>query len=113
MRFSRRASRAALCILVAGAACGRSDGPSGQRVVSVSKQLNEFLYAIHAKSVLVARDLTSIYPPQITKLPSVGYHRALSAEGIVSMKPTLLLTDGNVGPEPVLAQVKQVGIPEL
>src|SRR5690348_16054482 len=111
MRFSRRASRAALCILVAGAACGRSDGPSGQRVVAVSKQINEFLYAINAESVLVARDLTSIYPPQITKLPSVGYHRALSAEGIISMRPTMLLTDGNVGPGPVLDHVKHVGIP--
>src|SRR5581483_412549 len=56
-------------------------------------------------------DLTSIYPPQITKLPSVGYHRALSAEGIISMRPTMLLTDGNVGPEAVISQVKQVGIP--
>jgi iron complex transport system substrate-binding protein len=79
----------------------------------VSKQINEFLYAIGAETVLVARDLTSIYPPEITKLPSVGYHRALSAEGIISMKPTLLLTDGNVGPEPVLDQVRKVGIPEL
>ena len=95
------------------AACGSRGAGGGERVVSVSKQLNEFLYAIGAESVLVARDLTSIYPPQITKLPSVGYHRALSAEGIIAMKPTLLLTDGNVGPEPVLAQVKQVGIPEL
>src|SRR5690348_18491596 len=113
MRFSRRASRAALCILVAGAACGRSDGPSGQRVVAVSKQINEFLYAINAESVLVARDLTSIYPPQITKLPSVGYHRALSAEGIISMKPTMLLTDGNLGPDAVVEQVKKVGVPVL
>ncbi len=32
--------------------------------------------------------------------------RALSAEGISSARPTLLLTDGNVGPEPVLEQVR-------
>ena len=61
--------------------------------------------------MLVARDLTSIYPPQITKLPSVGYHRALSAEGIISMQPTMLLTDGNLGPDAVVEQVKKVGIP--
>jgi iron complex transport system substrate-binding protein len=95
------------------AACSSKGAGSGERVVSVSKQLNEFLYDIGAEGVLVGRDLTSIYPPQITKVPSVGYHRALSAEGIISMKPTLLLTDGNVGPDAVLAQVKQVGIPEL
>lgn len=93
------------------AACATETARSGPRVVCVSKQINEYLYAIHAESVLVARDLTSIYPPQITKLPSVGYHRALSAEGIISMRPTMLLTDGNLGPDAVVDQVKKVGIP--
>jgi iron complex transport system substrate-binding protein len=92
-------------------ACARDTSQTGPRVVCVSKQINEFLYEIHAESVLVARDLTSIYPPQIKTLPSVGYHRALSAEGIISMKPTMLLTDGNFGPDAVTQQVKKVGIP--
>jgi iron complex transport system substrate-binding protein len=77
----------------------------------VSKQINEFIFAIGAEGHLVARDLTSVFPARILELPSVGYHRALSAEGIISMHPTVFLTDGNVGPEPVLAQVRQVGIP--
>jgi iron complex transport system substrate-binding protein len=109
-----RALRCSLAVSLIGlviASCSTENQRSGTRVVCVSKQINEFLYAIGAESVLVARDLTSIYPPQITKLPSVGYHRALSAEGIVSMRPTMLLTDGNLGPEAVVNQVKQVGIP--
>jgi iron complex transport system substrate-binding protein len=106
-------SKRALIALVAVAAChsGQSAPADISRVVCVSKQINEFVYAIGAQSHLVARDLTSIYPPEITKLPSVGYHRALSAEGITSMRPTLLLTDGNVGPDAVLDQVRKVGIP--
>jgi iron complex transport system substrate-binding protein len=79
--------------------------------VGVSKQINEYLYAIGAESVLVARDLTSIYPERIRSLPSVGYHRGLSAEGILSMRPTMLLTDGNLGPDAVVAEVRKVGIP--
>lgn len=94
-------------------ACGGGGEERGARVVCVSKQINEFLYDIHAESTLVARDLTSVYPPAITKLPSVGYHRALSAEGIISMRPTVLLTDGNLGPEAVVTQVKKIGIPVL
>ena len=94
--------------------CGRSDSRgNANRVVSVSKQINEFMYDIGAQDNIVARDLTSIYPQAITSLPSVGYHRALSAEGIISMKPTLFLTDGNVGPDAVLDQLKKVGIPML
>jgi heme transport system substrate-binding protein len=95
-------------------ACGRGDAhKSANRVVSVSKQINEFIYDIGAQDNLVAKDLTSVYPPAIRSLPSVGYHRALSAEGIISMKPTLFLTDGNVGPDAVLEQLKKVGIPIL
>lgn len=101
----------ALAALTVSAGCSRGHEGGGQRVVCVSKQINEFVFDIHAESVLVARDLTSIYPPQITKLTSVGYHRALSAEGIISMRPTMLLTDGNLGPDAVIQQVKKVGIP--
>jgi iron complex transport system substrate-binding protein len=101
----------AALLLVVPLACGRGTVSEGPRVVSVSKQINEFLYEIGAESVLVARDLTSIYPPAIRHLPSVGYHRALSAEGIISMRPTMLLTDGNLGPDAVVEQVKKVGIP--
>ncbi|HEY4130666.1 MAG TPA: ABC transporter substrate-binding protein [Gemmatimonadaceae bacterium] len=101
----------ALATAVVAVACSRDSSGSGPRVVCVSKQINEFMYDIHAESVLVGRDLTSIYPPQITKLTSVGYHRALSAEGITSLRPTMLLTDGNLGPAAVVDQVKKVGIP--
>jgi iron complex transport system substrate-binding protein len=114
MRTVRNAAvPAALLLVFVAASCGRGSDASGPRVVCVSKQINEFMYDIHAESVLVARDLTSIYPAAITKLPSVGYHRALSAEGIISMRPTMLLTDGNLGPDAVVAQVKKVGIPVL
>jgi len=92
-------------------ACRGGAERSGPRVVGVSKQINEFLYEIGAESVLVARDLTSIHPAAIRTLPSVGYHRALSAEGIISMRPTMLLTDGNLGPDAVVEQVRKVGIP--
>ena len=111
-RRARRALHIYAALLVAvPLACSRDSQPRGERVVGVSKQINEFLYEIGAESVLVARDLTSIYPPAIRDLPSVGYHRALSAEGIISMRPTMLLTDGNLGPDAVVEQVKKVGIP--
>jgi iron complex transport system substrate-binding protein len=107
---------AACSTIVLLAACGRQGDRHARdaqerRIVSVSKQINEFIFAIGADDDLVAVDLTSIYPPEIRKLPTVGYHRALSAEGIVSMKPTVFLTDGNVGPDAVLDQLKKVGIP--
>jgi iron complex transport system substrate-binding protein len=88
-----------------------ADQDPGNRVVCVSKQLNEFIFALGAEKSLVGRDLTSIYPPAIQAIPSVGYHRALSADGIVSLKPSVFLTDGNVGPDQVLDRLRDVGIP--
>lgn len=112
MRSRLRNLKGALLIAAASLlACTGGDKGGSERVVCVSKQINEFMYDIGAQGVLVARDLTSVYPAEIKKLPSVGYHRALSAEGIISMKPTLFLTDGNVGPDAVIEQVKKVGIP--
>ncbi len=116
-RFHLPAGRLiALVAVLATAACGRQTDrhardSQARRIVSVSKQINEFIYAIGAEHDLVAVDLTSIYPPEIRTLPTVGYHRALSAEGIISMKPTVFLTDGNVGPDAVLDQLRKVGIP--
>jgi iron complex transport system substrate-binding protein len=109
--LARGAALAAFVLLATTLACARGEAKGATRVVSVSKQINEYLYDIHAESVLVARDLTSIYPERIRSLPSVGYHRGLSAEGIISMRPTMLLTDGNLGPDAVVAQVRKVGIP--
>jgi iron complex transport system substrate-binding protein len=109
-------NRRVLVALLAVVGCHEAQSANAvdlSRVVCVSKQINEFIFDIGAQSHLVGRDLTSIYPPQITSIPSVGYHRALSAEGITSLRPTLLLTDGNVGPDAVLDEVRKVGIPVL
>ncbi|HEU4643189.1 MAG TPA: ABC transporter substrate-binding protein [Gemmatimonadaceae bacterium] len=114
--MGRAPRRLAIALVLALAACTRGGADRrdpAERVVCVSKQINEFMYDIGAQGVLVARDLTSIYPPAIRSLPSVGYHRALSAEGIISTRPTLFLTDGNVGPDAVLDQLRTVGIPIL
>ncbi len=86
-------------------------GPPGNRVVVVGKQINEFIYWVGAQSQIVARDRTSEAPRAIMQKPSVGYHRALSAEGIISTNPSVFLTDANVGPPTVMKQLKTVGIP--
>jgi len=117
MPRAERAVAAAAALLLC-AACGRLErgrsaaarGDSA-RIVCVSKQINEFMFAIGGQDRLVGVDLSSVYPPAIRDLPTVGYHRSLSAEGILSLNPTLFLTDGNVGPDAVLDQIRKVGLP--
>lgn len=84
-----------------------------ERIVCLSKQYNEIIFELNAQQNLVAVDLSSTYPPEIKDLPTVGYHRALSTEGILSMKPTLIIHDNNVGPEHVMQQMKELKIPMM
>ena len=64
-----------------------------------------------AQEKIVAVDLSSTYPLEVTKLPTIGYHRALSAEPILAMNPTLILHDNNIGPEHVVRQLEKLKIP--
>jgi iron complex transport system substrate-binding protein len=60
---------------------------------------------------VVGIDYSSTYPPEVKKVTTVGYHRALSAEGILSLHPTVIVTDGNIGPPQVVDQLKQLNLP--
>jgi len=81
------------------------------RIVCVSKQLNEIIFAVGGDTALVGIDISSTYPPETKKITTVGYHRALSGEGIISLNPTVVWHDGNIAPQQVIDQVKKVGIP--
>ena len=86
---------------------------SDRRLVSVSKQYTEIIFALGAEDDLVAVDVSSVYPPAAKKLPTVGYHRALSLEGMLAAKPTMILRGGpnNIGPEHVVRQLEALKIP--
>ncbi len=84
-----------------------------QRVVSVGSALTEIVYALGAEKMLVGVDTTSLYPTAARALPQVGYMRALSAEGVLSLKPTLVLATTAAGPATTLDQLKATGIEVL
>ena len=84
-----------------------------RRVVSIGGALTEIVYALEAQEVLVGNDTTSYYPPAAERLPKVGYQRALSAEGIVSLSPDLVMLTEEAGPPAVLAQLQAANIPIL
>ncbi|MDO8052270.1 helical backbone metal receptor [Janthinobacterium sp. SUN211] len=82
-----------------------------RRIVSVGGALTEIVYALEAQGELVGVDTTSLYPAVAQQLPQVGYARTLSAEGVLSLAPTQLIATEEAGPQTVLRQVRDAGVP--
>ena len=82
-----------------------------QRIVSAGGSITEILYALGLGDRIVAVDSSSMYPPSTTKLPKVGYFRSLGAEGVLSLNPDLVVTARGAGPENVLLQIQNAGVP--
>lgn len=80
------------------------------KIVAVGGAVTETIYALGAENQLVGTDTSSVYPEQAANLPQVGYQRLLSAEGVLSLKPDLVLTVPEAGPPAVLAQIESAGV---
>ena len=84
------------------------------RIVAVGTSITETVYALGANSKLVGTDNSSHeYIAETKDLPTVGTFRALSAEGLLSLKPTLFITTADAGPAEVLSQLKAAGVTVL
>lgn len=81
-----------------------------EKIVSLGGDVTEIIYALGAGSSLVARDSTSLWPTPATALADVGYLRQLNAEGILAMRPTLVLASVQAQPSLVLKQVEQSNV---
>ncbi|NKF22362.1 heme/hemin ABC transporter substrate-binding protein [Solimonas marina] len=82
----------------------------GARVIALGGDVTEVVYALGAGDELVAVDSTSIWPAAARALPDVGYVRQLGAEGIVALRPTLVIATHDVGPPTVVSQLRDAGI---
>ncbi|WP_070972086.1 heme/hemin ABC transporter substrate-binding protein [Vibrio sonorensis] len=82
---------------------------ANERIVSAGSAVTELLVALGAQDKLVAVDVTSQLPSGL-ELPKVGYHRRLSAEGLLVLQPTRLIGSDEMGPDAALNQLKSAGI---
>ena len=80
------------------------------RIVVAGGSITETLFFLNESKNIVAVDTTSNYPEDAKNYPSIGYVRALSAEGVLSLNPTLIIGENDMGPENVLEQLKKTKI---
>lgn len=105
-------------LLTLGAALGASgflrDAAAAEkplRLVSVGGALTELVWEFGAQHLLVGVDTTSLYPAEARRLPNVGYARTLSAEGLLSLNPDLIVATEDAGPPAVLRQLEAARVP--
>ena len=80
------------------------------RIVVAGGSITEILFFLNESKNIVAVDTTSNYPEAAKNFPSIGYVRALSAEGVLSLNPTLIIGENDMGPKNVLKQLKKTKV---
>jgi iron complex transport system substrate-binding protein len=80
------------------------------RIVTLGGAITETVYALGAGGLVVARDASSLYPEEATRLPDVGYFRTIGAEGVLAQNPTLVLAVRGTGPASQVELLEKSGI---
>jgi iron complex transport system substrate-binding protein len=96
-------------IALVAACCLVATPARGERIVVVGGTLTEIVFALGGGDDVVGVDSSSVYPETAAALPQVGYQRTLSAEGVLSLSPTLILLTQDAGPPPAIAQIRSAG----
>lgn len=87
---------------------------STERIIGLNGSTTEILFALGLDANIVGCDASSTYPRGVKeKLPSVGYQYRLNAEGILSLKPTLVIGREDVKPPQVVEQMRAAGVTVL
>lgn len=110
MSARKRIRRAFAALLAALAASQLLADGSAQRIVALGGSVTETVVALGAGDRLVARDSTSTFPESVLALPDVGYVRALSPEGVLSVGPDLILAEEGAGPPQAVEVLAAAGV---
>ncbi|NOK20060.1 heme/hemin ABC transporter substrate-binding protein [Corallococcus carmarthensis] len=80
------------------------------KLISIGPAITQTVFALGAGDRVVGVDDSSAALPEASKVRTVGYQRALSAEGVLSLGAGVLLGSAEAGPPGVLEQLKQAGM---
>lgn len=114
MRPNRRELTAtALALLGLGglAPLAPASAQTSERIVVAGGVITEVIYALGLQDRVVGVDSTSQFPADALKdKANIGYVRALSAEGVLSLKPTLVMLIDGAGPPDAVSLLNESGV---
>jgi iron complex transport system substrate-binding protein len=111
LAFAWLSSAAAEPHTVTGADGRKVEIRDASRIVTIGGAVTEIVFALGHGGNVVAVDQTSTFPSAANAKPNVGYMRALSAEGVISVAPTLVLAIEGSGPPDVIDILSRAAIP--
>lgn len=85
---------------------------STDRLVPLTGSLNEIVFSLGLGKQVVARDITATFE-QAERLPVVTRAHDVSAESVLSLRPTLVIAETTTGPAEAVEQIRDAGIPLL
>ena len=102
-------SRAGIDLAAADGTTVTLEAPA-ERLVTLSPNLAELVYAAGAGDRLLATVEYSDYPPAAARLPRIGDAFRLDIEAIVAYRPDLVIAWGSGNPSAALGQLEQLGL---
>jgi iron complex transport system substrate-binding protein len=106
-----RAATLGCALLFAAQPAAADVFPDKSRIVAIGGAVTEIVFALGEQGDLVARDSTSTWPQAAMALPDVGYMRALSPEGVLSVEPSGILALQGSGPKETVEVLKKASVP--
>ena len=79
---------------------------ASERILVAGGSITELVYALGAGDRVVGVDETTSWPAETKSLPHIGYWKQLSAEGILSLNPSLFITWQDAAPQIIFEQLK-------
>jgi iron complex transport system substrate-binding protein len=100
-------------VTITGADGVRVQINDASRIVTLSSAVTETVFALGLADQVVGVDESSTFPAEAAARPKVGFYRQASSEGILSLKPTLVLAPESINPATVVQQLRAAGVPVL
>jgi iron complex transport system substrate-binding protein len=84
------------------------------RIVSLNGDITETIVTLGLAKNLAGVDISATYPEKLVAgMQKIGYQRTLAAEGILSLRPSLVIGTPTAGPASTIEQLRSAGVPVL
>jgi iron complex transport system substrate-binding protein len=83
---------------------------STSRILPMTSGVAEVVFSLGLGDFVVGRDVGTTFA-QAADLPVVTRAHDISAEGVLALRPTVVIGDASAGPPEALEQIRQAGVP--